>query len=448
MDEEELQKRRELEDRLDRIVTIYETFESFMESLPDEIPSRVKEWALERIVEDEELSELINDIKNRRAPRLILVGRTGSGKSSLINAICGQYLAEISDVDIGTEEARKYSYESFGKTIFEVIDTRGFGEGEDDRPARESALQSIREATQEFDPDAILFLQKADERGYRQQDVDCIREIQETGDRDLPVIGICSQVDKLEPSREKDPDNYSDRKKKNIEEAADQLEKDLENEWIDVLDVIPVSSYLEWERDPTEIESSEERERLSIRFDGRYNIDHLIDVLEDNIDFEAGITLLMAARLDRVAREISDRFIRNFALISGMVGTTPIPVSDILILTPMQITLIMLVAYLAGRELSFETARELLTSIGVAAPAGFGLKMIFQQGSKLANLLYPGAGSALSGSIAAGGTYGIGKASKAYFFRGASREELKQIAEEASEEFDEEIPDPDFTDAR
>lgn len=41
--------------------------------------------------------------------------------------------------------------------------------------------------------------------------------------------------------------------------------------------------------------------------------------------------------------------------------------------------------------------------------------MIAQQTSKLANGLFPGAGSAISATIAFGGTYSIGKAATSYY---------------------------------
>lgn len=436
-------KREEIEERLDRISRLYQALDALIGELPHDIPDNVRDWTINRVMGDEELSELIESIEGRRPPRLILVGRTGAGKSTLINALCGQYLAEISDVRVGTRTAEAFSYESFGKTLFEVIDTRGLGDAVDEASSR-GAVEDLKEAVRNFSPDAVLFLQKADERGYRDEDVRILREIRGLFERELPVIALASQVDKLEPSREKVPEEYPERKRQNIQEAVQQLHEDLVNDGIEPLETLPVSSYVEWETDPTELASPEDRQHLSIRFDGRYNIDRLLDLLEDNIDLEAGIVLMLAARLDRLARRIADRFIRIFAAISGAVGSTPIPTSDIFVLMPLQVLLIMLIAYLGGRDLNYSSARELLFSIGVAGPAGYGLRMLFQQGSKLANLLYPGAGSALSGSIAAGGTYGIGRAASAYFLRETSEEELEEIARESARSYRDEVEDDDF----
>ncbi len=437
------QKRNEIEERLDRISRIYGAVDALIGDIPQDLPDNVRDWTINRVMGDDELAELIENIEGRRPPRLILVGRTGAGKSTLINALCGQYLAEVSDVRVGTRVAEKFSYESFGKTLFEVIDTRGLGDRVDEASSR-GAVEDLKEAVRDFSPDAVIFLQKADERGYREQDVRILREIRDLFERELPVVAVASQVDKLEPAREKVPDEYPRRKRENIREAVRQLREDLKADGIEPIETLPVSSYVEWETDPTELTSAEDRQRLSMRFDGRYNVDRLIDLLEDNIDLEAGIVLMLAARLDRLARRIADRFIRIFAGISGAVGSTPIPTSDIFVLMPLQVLLIMLIAYLGGRDLSYSSARELLMSIGVAGPAGYGLKMLFQQGRKLANLLYPGAGSALSGSIAAGGTYGIGRAASAYFLRETAEEELEEIARESARSYQDDVEDDDF----
>jgi len=437
------QRRDEIERRLDRIARLYHAVDALIGELPRDLPDNVRDWTVNRIMGDEELSELMEGIEGRRAPRLVLIGRTGVGKSTLVNALCGQYLAEVSDVRVGTRVAEVFSYRSFGRTLFEVIDTRGLGERSTGEDAG-GAVEDLRGAVEEFSPDAVLFLQKADERGYRDEDVRILREIRTMFERDLPVIALASQVDKLEPSRVKEPDDYPDRKRDNIEEAVRRLREDLEADGVEPLEVLPVSGYVEWDTDPTTLGSAEERQRLSIRFDGRYNIDRLLDLLEDNIDLEAGIVLMLAARLDRVARRIADRFIRIFAGIAGAVGSTPIPTSDIFLLMPLQVLLIMLIAYLGGRDLNYSSARELLLSIGVAGPAGYGLKMLFQQGSKLANLLYPGAGSALSGSIAAGGTYGIGMSARAYFLQDTPAEKLEEIARESAQSYRRERGDEDF----
>src|SRR5699024_2808411 len=58
-----------------------------------------------------------------------------------------------------------------------------------------------------------------------------------------------------------------------------------------------------------------------------------------------------------------------------------------------------------------------------------------QQGSKLLNIV-PGAGSAISGTVAYSGTYSIGKAASAYYIKGMSLNEAKKEAEAAKKELE------------
>ena len=135
-----MMSQKDIEDRLERIAGLYERIRDLVEDLPEEIPSWVKKKLLKLLLGDHSLKELIEGIKGRRPPRFILLGRTGVGKSSLINAMCGRYLAETSDVEPGTSVVEKHVYYLDGKPLFEILDTRGFGGS---TPAETSAQEGL-----------------------------------------------------------------------------------------------------------------------------------------------------------------------------------------------------------------------------------------------------------------------------------------------------------------
>src|SRR5690625_6965144 len=64
----------------------------------------------------------------RRSPRSTLFPYTtlfrSVGKSSLINAMFGTYLAETSAVEVGTVEHDIFQYKKNEKVIFEIIDRK------------------------------------------------------------------------------------------------------------------------------------------------------------------------------------------------------------------------------------------------------------------------------------------------------------------------------------
>lgn len=132
--------------------------------------------------------------------------------------------------------------------------------------------------------------------------------------------------------------------------------------------VIGVSSYIEWANGDTKVSndvinsaSDRERKSLQIGFDGRYNIDVLRDAIEDGIsDIGAKRGFRMSFELNDVVERISKELIVVFSGIAGTIAFTPIPTSDIYILLALQTFMVLLIASLSGREITFDTAKEFL----------------------------------------------------------------------------------------
>ena len=172
------------------------------------------------------------------------------------------------------------------------------------------------------------------------------------------------------------------------------------------------------------------RQRLSdleIQFDGRFGIDNLIDALEEAIsDYDAIVGLRLACRMNRVLANLSDKFINMFSGFAATVAITPIPIADIYPLIGLQIALVSLIASISGRNISKETAKEFLLSLGGVGLAGNLFRLGSQQLSKLLNLILPSAGTAVSATVAAMGTKAIGEASKSYYIEGIDLSKVKK----------------------
>ena len=378
------------------------------------------------------MTRLVDGIKNRRPPRFVLIGRTGVGKSSLINAMCGRYLAKTSDVVVGTNLAKEYSYKSLGKTLFEIIDTRGLAESRE-TGQKLSSEDQLHQTIRDFQPDAILFLSRCKERAHLKEDAEFLSRIANVNETKVPIIAILTQSDEMEPSREKDPKQYPPRRLENIAKAKEEFEKILDDQNVKSLAVLPVSAYIEWNQEPTTLEP-DEWEKLRIEFDGRYNINGLIDLLEDNIDIRASIALMLATRVDQICRRLSEKFTKIFAAAASLVAAIPIPIADYPILLGLQVILAMIIAYLAGRDMSYDTAAKFVVAIGALGAAGFAFRGLAQQASKLLNVIVPGVGSVVSASIVGAATWGIGKAAISYFFDSSSAEEARNIGRRAQRE--------------
>jgi predicted GTPase len=146
----------------------------------------------------------------QRAPRLMIVGRRGAGKSSLLNAVFGEKIASVGSVTSQTGTAAWYTCATSKGTV-DLLDTRGLG----DRTCPEfanytCAITDINAAVDSSCPDAILFLCKAKEVDSRISDdlrnvKDIIDHIKTRHHYKPPVVGVVTQVDELDPLSDTNP---------------------------------------------------------------------------------------------------------------------------------------------------------------------------------------------------------------------------------------------------
>lgn len=434
----EMNKNVDVNERLKKMKNFYLKLDEMMDKLPDAIPSDTKRLIKDKILGDKELKELMEGIENNRPPRIFLIGRTGAGKSSLVNAICGGYVAEVGDVRSCTEGTKIYKCTDRDRTLMEILDTRGIAESEslDEESAEKTLINEITE----FSPDVAILVLNCTHRDDVDKDVLFMKGIAEQYKKinnvRLPIIVAVNKCDEMSPSRFKTAKEYPQNKIDKIDEAVKYFKGIIVNNGLKIDDIIGVSALIDWqtqdgvEVDPENIKNlpKHDIENLEIAFDGRYKIEELIHILDEAIlDTEAQMGLRMAFRLEELVKRLSNHLTTIFAGISATIAITPIPFSDIYILVVLQGVLVALIASLSGRDISLETAIEFIFSLGGVAGAGQIFKIIAQQASKLLNGLFPGAGSAVSSTVAFAGTASIGKAAIAYYIEGKDIKAAKKI---------------------
>ncbi|MCR5778865.1 MAG: 50S ribosome-binding GTPase [Lachnospiraceae bacterium] len=414
-----------------------------IDKLPDSIPSKTKNMIKDTILGDKELKTLMEGIDAHRAPKIFTIGRTGVGKSSLINAICGSYVARVSDTKSCTNSAQTYQCKDGDRLLMEILDTRGIAESES-IDSEISAEDQLIEEINEFSPDVAIFMLNCTHRDDVDKDVEFLKKLAKAyADKNtirLPIVVVVNKCDEMAPARHKIPSEYPMVKIDKIQEVVQYYKEIIVKNGLKIDNIIAVSSLIDWktpdgmEIDVDSIENfpKQDIENLQISFDGRYHIEELIDILEKAIlDFEAQMGLRMAARLSEVVHRLAKHLKNIFAGISGTIALTPIPIADMYILLIVQALLVCMIASLSGRDISLETGKEFIFSLGGVVGAGYTFKLAFQQASKLLNTVWPGSGSAISAGIATLGTSTIGDAAIAYYIDGLKLEDAKKLLERA-----------------
>jgi len=376
-----------------------------------------------------ELKELI-ELLNARNPRIMLIGRRGSGKSSLINAMLGKELLKTGDVIAETDICKWQTVNSESVSL-DILDTVGSGQGGSFEGVKGGPINSVQRAISEKCPDMILFLCKAKEVDANiQEDIVFLNKTTEYilgqySGKGIVVKCVVSQVDELEPKNVKltGSDNTTQnalRQKKaqniriaetHIKQMFSQYSKHNKN-----VDVIPVCAYMK----------THLIDGAKIFEDERWNIEFLLDEVVASLPNQAKMKMARAAGFVQTQRNLAKKVVHIFSATCGVIGAEPIPIADLPVLTSLQYSMIGFIAAISGRKFDVKAGKEFFVAMGLTVGAAF----VLREAARALLKIWVGPGNVLSGAIAGAYTEILGNAAIGYFIDKKDVNQLKQLVDE------------------
>ncbi|HLK40229.1 MAG TPA: GTPase [Polyangiaceae bacterium] len=363
----------------------------------------------------------------KRPPAIVLVGRRGAGKSSLVNALFGAKVAELGHVMAQTGKGRWYDYERDGGAL-SVLDTRGLQEGSEPAEGTETgtAIESIALELRAKPPDLVVFVAKASEVDSAvQADMDALQRVYDEVRRahrlEPPLVAVVTQCDLLEPKATRlhgaahEPEDDVAEKLRHVAAAERALAAKIDARGAlrdRHVATLGVSGYMSWRPDG------------SLRADERWRIEDLAIVLFRHLPDAGRAELARVTRTRAVQEELAGTLTNATAAVCAGIAVAPIPLADIVPLTTLQVGLVAAIAWIAGRTIDRRGAMEFLAGLSANVGVAFALREAFRA---IFKVVAPGGGAVVSAAIAFSGTAAIGSAARAYYIGGVSLEDARRV---------------------
>ena len=149
----------------------------------------------------------------------------------------------------------------------------------------------------------------------------------------------------------------------------------------------------------------------------------LMSLLAQELSNEARVEMIRISGDREAQAKIAQVLVKSTTAIATAIGTQPIPLADLPILTTLKLVMVSGIMYVSGRERSMRAATEFLGALGANVGAG----MLLREGTRAVLKFFPGWGNVVCGMVAGAGTYAIGKAATVYFIEGLSLKDARRI---------------------
>ena len=377
------------------LLHLFERLEGFVAKLPGPLQKPI----LQEVVPLKDL------FLRQRAPRLVLTGDPAAGSAGLFNAIFTAPVAPFATeaaADAVPAAAGWQDFANAGRGLLRLLDARLLTPGAPIADAVQAALAKEP-------PDLFLFLRNfsgPQSGAPPAAELDHLEELlllNAVNQQARPcVVGVVVSSAEGEPLLE------------SLEAARLQLHAALSGRPKIAERLAPtldVSTFMRFRLDGS----------FDAESDRRRHVGELVHLLVAELPNEARVEMARLSGAREAQARIAQILIKSASAMSGALGAQPIPFADMPFLLTFQLAMVAGIIYISGREPSMKLATQFLGAMGVNVGLGLALREGARAAGRAATkLLLPGVGNAISGLVAAGGTYAIGQAANAYFIEGVS----------------------------
>lgn len=319
-------------------------------------------------VAQDAINAIAEKIKNLNTLNIIVAGKTGVGKSTLINSVFREKLAETGMGKPVTQHMRKITKKGVPLAIY---DTRGFELGKEvQTEVKREVTETISKglATQDINKaiHCIWYCINTASNRVEPEEIEWLKELSMDNQiTQVPIIVVLTQA-------------FSKKK-------AQELRQMLLNENLDIIQVIPVLA--------------EDYEIEDLGTAKAYGLDVLIKVMGEALPEELMDTLqnLQIVSLEEKKRR-AQAAVATAALAAAGEGAAPIPFADCALMIPTQLGMIASITVIFGFDVNKSIITALLSStIGAGGATVLGKTVV-------TNILkfIPGIGTVAGGAISAG----------------------------------------------
>jgi len=301
----------------------------------------------------------------QRPPRLVLLGPGGAGKAELLRVLFGTDILLPGEENLS--DGHWHDHGSAGRGSLRILDAR-----------RPSSLTLLKSAITAEAPDLFVFVSAPGDLNADLEHAAQILALAENGKLlglSLPVAGADAETARQDLH------------------ATLHSRPELGTHMLGTLPLSPVS---------------------------HEQITHLIAL---ELPGEAQLEMARLSGNRGLQKEIAQVVIKSVTAISAAIGAQPIPLADFPILTSLQATMVAGIMHISGREMSVKLGGEFIAALG----ANVGLGLVLREGSRAAAKFVPIWGNAISGAVAAAGTYAMGRAAVGYFIEGVSIQDARGL---------------------